>query len=87
LVKQLFAFSGNLIAARFAYEFHDGRGTWLCAYGSSTHDGLTRAHLKTTDRFDPTRQGVHFQRKNPTTSAKPAKPFRPHLSSLHETLL
>jgi hypothetical protein len=44
LVKQLFAFTGNLIAARFAYEFHDGRGTWLFAYGSSTHDGLTRAH-------------------------------------------
>lgn len=34
LIKDLWAFSGNRIAVRFAYEFHDARGQWFRAYGN-----------------------------------------------------
>jgi nuclear transport factor 2 (NTF2) superfamily protein len=34
LVKELWAFSSNRIAVRFAYEFHDDSGTWFRAYGN-----------------------------------------------------
>ena len=34
LVKGLWAFSGNRIAVRFAYEWHDGDGQWWRSYGN-----------------------------------------------------
>jgi nuclear transport factor 2 (NTF2) superfamily protein len=34
LVKELWAFSSNRIAVRFAYEFHDESGTWFRAYSN-----------------------------------------------------
>ena len=34
LIKELSAFTGNRIAVRFAYEFHDDSGTWFRAYGN-----------------------------------------------------
>lgn len=34
LVKELFAFHGDRIAVRFAYEFHDAYGQWFRAYGN-----------------------------------------------------
>jgi len=34
LIKELWAFSGNRIAVRFAYEFHDATGNWFRAYGN-----------------------------------------------------
>ena len=34
LIKELWAFAGNRIAVRFAYEFHDDSGTWFRAYGN-----------------------------------------------------
>ncbi|MGE5721095.1 MAG: DUF1348 family protein [Sphingomonadales bacterium] len=34
LVKELWAFHGNRIAVRFAYEFHDDSGSWYRAYGN-----------------------------------------------------
>jgi len=34
LVKELWAFSGNRIAVRFAYEWHDGDGAWFRSYGN-----------------------------------------------------
>ena len=34
LIKELFAFSGNRIAVRYAYEFHDASGQWHRAYGN-----------------------------------------------------
>ncbi|MES2740379.1 MAG: nuclear transport factor 2 family protein [Pseudomonadota bacterium] len=46
LVKQLWAFDGNRIAVRFAYEFHDDSGQWFRAYGNENwefdDDGLMR---------------------------------------------
>jgi nuclear transport factor 2 (NTF2) superfamily protein len=34
LVKELWAFSGNRIAVRFAYEWHDAAGNWFRSYGN-----------------------------------------------------
>lgn len=34
LIKELWAFTGNLIAVRFAYEWHDDSGQWFRSYGN-----------------------------------------------------
>lgn len=34
LIKELWAFDGNRIAVRFAYEFHDDSGQWYRAFGN-----------------------------------------------------
>jgi uncharacterized protein len=34
LITELWAFSGNRIATRFAYECHDAAGNWCRAYGN-----------------------------------------------------
>jgi uncharacterized protein len=34
LIKELWAFTGNRIAVRFAYEWHDDSGTWFRSYGN-----------------------------------------------------
>jgi hypothetical protein len=34
LVKELWAFGGNRIAVRFAYEWHDAAGQWTRSYGN-----------------------------------------------------
>ena len=47
LIKELWAFDGNRIAVRFAYEFHDDSGQWYRAYGNENWEfddnGLMRA--------------------------------------------
>ena len=46
LIKELWTFSGNRIAVRFAYEYHDDSGNWFRAYGNENWefdaDGLMR---------------------------------------------
>ena len=34
LIKEPWAFAGNRIAVRFAYEWHDARGQWWRSYGN-----------------------------------------------------
>ena len=34
LMKELWAFTGNRIAVRFAYEYHDDSGNWFRSYGN-----------------------------------------------------
>jgi uncharacterized protein len=34
LIKEVWAYSGNHIAVRFAYEFHDDSGNWYRSYGN-----------------------------------------------------
>jgi uncharacterized protein len=36
LVQELWAFTGNRIAVRFAYEYRDWRGNWFRAYGNES---------------------------------------------------
>jgi len=46
LIKELWAFGGNRIAVRFAYEWRDMSGQWFRAYGNENwefdEDGLMR---------------------------------------------
>jgi nuclear transport factor 2 (NTF2) superfamily protein len=34
LIKEVWAYTGNRIAVRFAYEYHDDSGNWFRAYGN-----------------------------------------------------
>lgn len=34
LIKELWAYDGNRIAVRYAYEYHDDSGNWFRAYGN-----------------------------------------------------
>lgn len=34
LIKEIWAFDGNRIAVRFAYEWHDDAGNWFRSYGN-----------------------------------------------------
>ncbi|MFD5572598.1 nuclear transport factor 2 family protein [Streptomyces cadmiisoli] len=49
LIKELWAFDGNRIAVRFAYECHDDSGQWYRSYGNENwefgEDGLMRVRL------------------------------------------
>ena len=49
LIKQLWAFAGNRIAVRFAYEWHDAAGQWFRSYGNENwefdEDGLMRVRI------------------------------------------
>lgn len=46
LIKELFAFYGNRIGVRYAYEFHNDKGEWFRAYGNENwifdEDGLMK---------------------------------------------
>ena len=49
LIKELWAFAGNRIAVRFAYEWHDDSGNWFRSYGNENWEfderGLMRLRL------------------------------------------
>ena len=49
LIKEIWAFSDNRIAVRFAYEWHDDSGNWLRSYGNENWEfdghGLMRLRL------------------------------------------
>jgi hypothetical protein len=49
LIKELWAFTENRIAVRFAYECHDDRGSWFRSYGNENWefdgDGLMRRRI------------------------------------------
>ncbi len=49
LIKELWAYGGNRIAVRFAYEWRDDSGSWFRAYGNENwefdDDGLMRRRI------------------------------------------
>lgn len=49
LIKELWAFEGNRIAVRFAYEWRDDSGSWFRSYGNENWefdgDGLMRRRI------------------------------------------
>lgn len=49
LIKELWAFHGNRIAVRFAYEWHDDSGHWFRSYGNEnwefSENGLMRRRI------------------------------------------
>jgi len=63
LIKELWAFDGDRIAVRFAYEFHDDSGQWYRAYGNENwefdaegimhhrHASINDVRIDETDRL------------------------------------
>jgi nuclear transport factor 2 (NTF2) superfamily protein len=54
LIKEVWAWTGNRIAVRFAYEWHDDSGNWFRSYGNENwefdENGLmTRRHASIND--------------------------------------
>ena len=54
LIKELWAFTGNRIAVRFAYEWHDDSGHWYRSYGNENwefdaHGFMTRRFASIND--------------------------------------
>lgn len=49
LIKELWAFTDNRIAVRFAYEWHDDTGNWFLSYGNENWefaaDGLMQLRI------------------------------------------
>ncbi|GAB0118990.1 hypothetical protein Acid7E03_30620 [Acidisoma sp. 7E03] len=49
LIKELWAYTGNRIAVRFAYEWHDDSGNWFRSYGNENwefaENGLMQRRL------------------------------------------
>ena len=54
LIKELWAYSGNRIAVRFAYEWHDDGGQWWRSYGNENwefdeHGFMAARHASIND--------------------------------------
>ena len=71
LIKELWAFTENRIAVRFAYEFHDDAGHWFRAYGNENwefdENGLMRVrHASINDLpIQAADRKFHWDRSGP----------------------
>lgn len=71
LVKELWAYDGNRIAVRFAYESHDVAGIWYRSYGNENwefdENGLMRKrHASINDlRIEPEMRLLHWPAPGP----------------------
>ncbi|MEP7041558.1 MAG: nuclear transport factor 2 family protein [Dokdonella sp.] len=71
LIKELWAFTDNRIAVRFAYEFHDDSGHWFRAYGNENwefdENGLMRVrHASINDLpIQESERKFHWDRSGP----------------------
>jgi uncharacterized protein len=77
LIKELWAFTENLIAVRFAYEYHDDSGNWFRAYGNENWEydqyGLnTHRHASINDRsISEAERLFHWDRSGPRPADHP----------------
>nr|WP_321986435.1 nuclear transport factor 2 family protein [uncultured Lichenicoccus sp.] len=77
LIKELWAFTEDRIAVRFAYEFHDAAGSWFRAYGNENwkfdQQGLMRArHASINDlAITPAERRFHWVRASPRPADHP----------------
>lgn len=46
LIKELWAFAGNRIAVRFAYEWHDDTGQWFRSYGNENWEFNAAGYMR-----------------------------------------
>ena len=78
LIKELWAFTDNRIAVRFAYEYRDDSGNWFRAYGNENwefdENGLmTHRHASINDLpINEAARKYHWDRKNPRPSDHPS---------------
>lgn len=77
LIKELWAFTDNRIAVRFAYESHDDSGNWYRSYGNENWEfderGLMRIrHASINDvRIDESQRLFHWDRSGPRPADHP----------------
>jgi nuclear transport factor 2 (NTF2) superfamily protein len=77
LIKELWAFAGNRIAVRFAYEFHDDSGNWVRSYGNENWEfdehGLMRfRHASINDLpIQAADRKFHWDRSGPRPADHP----------------
>jgi nuclear transport factor 2 (NTF2) superfamily protein len=77
LIKELWAFEGNRIAVRFAYEWHDDSGNWFRSYGNENwefdENGLMRQrHASINDLpINPADRKYHWDSSGPRPSDHP----------------
>jgi nuclear transport factor 2 (NTF2) superfamily protein len=77
LIKELWAFTGDRIAVRFAYESHDAAGNWFRSYGNENWEFDSNGLMKR--RFDcinalPIRESerkYHWDRSGPRPADHP----------------
>jgi nuclear transport factor 2 (NTF2) superfamily protein len=71
LIKELWAFTENRIAVRFAYEWHDDSGNWFRSYGNENWEfadnGLMRWRLACINDLPikDTERKYHWDRSGP----------------------
>jgi nuclear transport factor 2 (NTF2) superfamily protein len=62
LIKELWGFTGNRIAVRFAYEWHDDSGHWSRSYGNENREfdanGLMRQRFASRSGARPSGQSA-----------------------------
>ncbi|WP_066806514.1 nuclear transport factor 2 family protein [Sphingomonas asaccharolytica] len=65
LIKELWAFAGNRIAVRYAYEYRDDSGHWFRAYGNENwefaDDGLMRTRHASINEMPITEEERKFR--------------------------
>ncbi|WP_375463452.1 DUF1348 family protein [uncultured Methylobacterium sp.] len=78
LIKELWAFTDDRIAVRFAYEFHDEAGAWYRAYGNENWEfdahGLMRVrHASINDLpISESERKFHWDRSGPRPADHPS---------------
>ncbi len=77
LIKELWAFTDNRIAVRFAYEYHDDSGNWFRAYGNENWefdpDGLMRTRHASINDLPISAESrlFHWDRSSPRPADHP----------------
>src|ERR1700728_1594584 len=77
LIKELWAFTGNRIAVRFAYEYHDDSGNWFRAYGNENwefddHGLMHTRHASINDLpIKPEARLFHWDHSGPRPADHP----------------
>ena len=73
LKKDLWAFTGNRIAVRFEYEFHDDAGQWWRAYGNENWEfdelGYMHRRFASINDVKITEADRNFRREHPVPTA------------------
>ena len=68
LIKELWAFDGNRIAVRFAYEWHDDSGHWFRSYGNENWEfdaaGLMQRRFASINDMMETSDGAFWMASN-----------------------